>query len=307
MGAKSGSRSTYSRSTQSSRSSKSSRISGEGKDVELCIEKYDIIIDVRYYYTNDYPKKKGFIIESDLYYYSINYEKNGISSKRSKDYKECKEYIIPNYSERDYKFEECKISSNLTLGKIEEIADEISKGNDQNFEDSFKEKINIYYEYKNKDISYRITEDRYYKIQSVWKIVVPYKNRNWVITGRVFASILTLGLINISEDLRQNLEHHGLILETKNYWYVVNYGHGGIKTFRFKNYNDCINKIMEFSVMHYDDKTVWEYKCKFRPNLKLGEVENYIKNLSHTYNENTYNGFTNNCQYFVKDFLYKID
>ena len=187
----SGSMSPSSRSTHSSRSSKSSRFSGEGKDVELCLEKYDNIIDVRYYYTNDYPKKKGFIIETNLYYYSIKYKNNGISSKRSKDYKECKEYIIPNYSERDYKFKECKISSNLTLGKIEEIADEISKGNDQNFEDSFKEKINNNYEYKNKDISHRITEDRYYKIQSVLKIVVPYKSRNGAIAGRVFASIFT--------------------------------------------------------------------------------------------------------------------
>ena len=64
---------------------------------------------------------------------------------------------------------------------------------------------------------------------------------------------------------------------------------------------------MEISVMHYDDKTVWENKCKFRPNLKLGEVENYIKNLSYIYNEKTYDGLRNNCQYFVKDLLYKID
>ena len=305
MGSKSCSRSTSTRSTYSSRSSGSSRFSGQGKDVEFCKEKYDDIIDVRYYYTNNYPKKKGFIIETNSYYYSIKYENNGISSKRSTIYKECREYIIPN--ERDYNYDECKFSSSLTLGKIEEIADEISKGNDQNFEDAFKERINTYYEYKDKYISHRITEDSSEKILSVWKIVVPYKSRPGAITGRVFASIFTVGLINISEDLRQNPEHHGLVFETKTYFHVVNYGDGGIRTERFKKYQDCKNEVIGFAADPYDDKRAWDYKCNFRSSLNLGEVENYIKSLSYTYNEKTYDGLRNNCQYFVKDLLYKID
>lgn len=307
MGAKSCSRSTSTRSTYSSRSSESSRFSGQGKDVEFCQEKYDDIIDVMYYYTNDYPKKKGFIFETNSYYYSIKYENNGISSKKSTEYKVCKEYIIPNNSERDYHWEKCNFSSSLTLGKIEEIVDEISNGNNQNFEDVFKEKINSYYEYKNKNVSHRISEDRYDRILSVRKIVVPYKSRAGAITGRVFASIFTAGLINISEDLRQNPEHHGLIFETNNYWYVVNYGTGGIKTNRSKEYKVCVNEIIDFAGDPYDDKRYWTYKCNFRSSLDLGDVEYYIKSLSSTYNENTYDGLRNNCQYFVKDLLYKID
>ena len=307
MGAKSCSRSTSTRSTNSSRSSESSRFSGQGKDVEFCREKYDDIKDVMYYYTNDYPKKKGFIFETNSYYYSIKYENNGISSKKSTKYEECKEYIIPNISERDYDFETCNFSSSLTLGKIEEIVDEISKGNNQNFEDAFKEKINSYYEYKNKNVSHRISEDRYDRIISVWKIVVPYKSRAGAITGRVFASIFTAGLINISEDLRQNPEHHGLIFETNNYWYVVNYGTGGIRTNRYKKFKDCVDEIIDFAAEPYDDKTHWDYKCNYRSSLDLGDVEYYIKSLSSTYNENTYDGLRNNCQYFVKDLLYKID
>lgn len=82
MGSKS-SRSTSTRSTHSSRSSKSSRFSGQGKDVDICKEKYDDIKNVRYIYKNDYPKKKGFIIETDKYYYSFKYENKVFTSKRS--------------------------------------------------------------------------------------------------------------------------------------------------------------------------------------------------------------------------------
>lgn len=226
-------------------------------------------------------------------------------------YNECREHILSNDSEKNYNWEECKFSYGLTLGKIEEIADEISsecsRGNNPNFENALKERIKEYYEYKNRYISCRISKERYDKILSVRKIVVPYKSKPGAITGRVFASIFTIGLINISEDLRQNPEHHGLIFETNDYWYVVNYGDGGIRTKRFKDFQDCVDEVRSFAADPYDDKRYSDYKYGFRSSLDLGDVEDYIKNLSSNYNENTYDGLRNNCQYFVKDLLYKID
>ena len=179
--------------------------------------------------------------------------------------------------------------------------------NNQSFENALKERINTYYEYKDRYISHRISEERNDKILSVTKIVVPYKSKPGAIAGRIFASIPTLGLINISEDLRQNPEHHGLIFETKDFWYVVNYGDGGIRTERSKNYKYCVNEVIGFAADPYDDKRYSDYRCNFRSSLDLGDVEDYIKSLSSNYNENTYRGLTNNCQYFVKDLLYKID
>lgn len=312
MGSKS-SRSSYSssnssRSAYSSRSSGSSRFSGKEEEINLCKEKYYYITNVRYIYTNDH---KGFIIETDSYYYSFKYENKEITSKRSTKYNECKEHILSNDSEKNYNWEDCKFDTSLTLGKFEEIANEISsecsRGNIQNFENALKERIKAYYEYKSSYISYRISKERYDKILSVWKIVVPYKSKPGAIAGRVFASVFTAGLINISEDLRQNPEHHGLIFETNDFWYVVNYGDGGIRTKRSKKYKDCVDEVISFAADPYDDKRYSPYKCDFRSSLDLGDVEDYIKSLSSNYNENTYDGLRNNCQYFVKDLLYKID
>ena len=56
----------------------------------------------------------------------------------------------------------------------------------------------------------------------------------------------------------------------------------------------------------YDDETTWKEYCRFYSNLELGDVEDYIKSLSSSYNKNTYDGLRNNCQYFVKDLLKKL-
>ena len=298
------------RSVNSSRSSKSSRFCGQGENVELCQDKYDEIKMVRYYYTKYYPKKEGFILETEPFYYSFKYQNGGITSIRSKDYEKCEAHILQNVSEENYDWDECEFYSSLTLGKIEEIVDDLLsetfKGTIKNFENAFKEKIKEYYNFENRNISYRIDKERFEKINSVWKIVVPYKSRDGVIAGRVFASIFTLGFINISTDLRQNMEHHGLIFDTDRYWYVVNYGSEGIRASRSKASKVCIDEVIDFASNAYDDKTFWPYECDFNSSLDLGDIESYIKSLARTYNENTYHGFLNNCQYFAKNLLYKI-
>ena len=62
------------------------------------------------------------------------------------------------------------------------------------------------------------------KIEKFYKVIVPFKYRNLMIGVRVFASIITLGLINISSRLRQNIEHHALIIQTENGYYITQFG-----------------------------------------------------------------------------------
>ena len=156
----------------------------------------------------------------------------------------------------------------------------------------------------NSNISLDIDKDEY--IQSVRKIVVPYKGRNAIIAAWVLASIVTLGLINISEDLRQNLEHHGLIFVTNDFYYVIQYNDAGIKTIKSKDYKECKKEIYNCAPNPYDDETIWTYECSFRNNLTIRDVESKVQSLIPYFNENNYNSLINNCQYFVKDLLEKI-
>ena len=111
-------------------------------------------------------------------------------------------------------------------------------------------------------------------------------------------------MINISEDLRQNLEHHGLIFETDDFYYVVQYTDGGIKTKRSKNYQECTQSIKDCGIDPYD---IWEYSCGFSSYLTLEDIERKVNSLVPYFNESNYHSLKNNCQYFVKDLLEKIN
>ena len=303
MGSHSSSSSSSSRSSRSAYSSNSSRRIGGGGNVDICIEKEDKIIKVYKY------KKEGFIFETEKYYYAIKYDKvnKSCKSKRSTDYKECKDFILPLENENIY-YEESKFYSGLELGDVEKIVYKCLNTNKYpDFIETLSEKINNYENLQNISNFFKICEDRDKCIQSVRKIVVPYKGRAGVQTGRVFASIFTLGLINISEDLRQDLEHHGLIFETEDFYYAIHYTDGGILTKRSKQYEECKNFIFEAAPNPYDDKTTWTYNCSFRSYLTIGDVESKVRSLIPYFNEDNYHGLKNNCQYFVKDLLDKID
>ena len=147
--------------------------------------------------------------------------------------------------------------------------------------------------------------DRYDNIISITKIKVYLKNRKGAIAGRVFGSIFTLGLINISEDLRQLPEHWGLIFETEKKYYVVQYTSGGILHSSNYSFQSCVDDIIECGE-HYDRKLYDDEDCKFRSGLELGDVERAVKYLTPYFNENNYHTLSNNCQYFVKDLLERI-
>ena len=140
-------------------------------------------------------------------------------------------------------------------------------------------------------------------ILSVTKVVIPYRGRAGVKVGRIFGSIITLGLVNISESVRQDLEHWGLIFETEHYYHVVQYGDKGIKTMKSKSWKDCKESIYNCGINPYD---TWTYRVSFRSGLDLSDVQRYISDLNSDFNEDNYHAFTNNCQYFVKALLRKI-
>ena len=140
-------------------------------------------------------------------------------------------------------------------------------------------------------------------ILSVTKVVIPYRGRAGVKVGRIFGSIITLGLVNISESVRQDLEHWGLIFETEHYYHVVQYCDKGIKTMKSTSWKDCKESIYNLALNPYD---TWTEKVSFRSGLDLSDVQRYTRDLIPLFNENNYNAFTNNCQYFVKAFLKKI-
>ena len=158
-------------------------------------------------------------------------------------------------------------------------------------------------ERKNVDIC--DNNDRYDNIISITKIKAYLKGRKGAIAGRVFGSIFTLGLINISEDLRQLPEHWGLIFETEKKYYVVQYTDGGIRHSRSYSFQNCIDDIISCGD-HYDRKLYDEEDCNFRSGIDLGDVEREVKNLTPYFNENNYDVLRNNCQYFVKDLLKRI-
>ena len=119
----------------------------------------------------------------------------------------------------------------------------------------------------------------------------------------MFGSIITLGLVNISEIVRQDLEHWGLIFETEYYYYVVQYCDTGIKTMKSKSKSECEKSIYNLGINPYD---TWTDDVSFRSGLDLSDVQRYTRDLIPLFNENNYNSFTNNCQYFVKALLKKI-
>ena len=142
------------------------------------------------------------------------------------------------------------------------------------------------------------------KILSVTKVVIPYKGRAGVKAARVVGSIFTLGLINISESVRQDLEHWGLIFETEYYYYVVQYCDVGIKIMKSKSWKDCKESIYNLALNPYD---TWTYDVSFRSGLDSSDVKRYVRNLNSDFNANNYNALTNNCQYFVKALMEKIN
>ena len=129
------------------------------------------------------------------------------------------------------------------------------------------------------------------------KIVIPYKGRGAVKAGRVLGSIFTLGLINISESARQDLEHWGLIFETNDYYHVVQYTNGGIKTMKSTSLKECKTSIYDCGLNPYD---TWTYTVNFRRGLDLSDVNSYVRSLEN------YNSFTNNCQDFAEALIRKI-
>ena len=166
--------------------------------------------------------------------------------------------------------------------------------------DIIKETKGMKYKYS----SPNICQDKIDKIKSVWLVKIPYKGRNAVKVDKVVRSIFTLGLVNISESVRQDVEHWGLIFETEYFYYVVQYTDGGIKTKRSKKFDECKKAIYDCSINPYD---TWYEKKSFRNSLDLDDVERYTRDLIPSFNENNYNGFTNNCQYFAKALLKKIE
>ena len=78
-------------------------------------------------------------------------------------------------------------------------------------------------------------------------------------------------------------------------------------TKRSKIYEECENFIFNSAPNPYDDKTTWTYICSFRSYLTIGDVESKVRSLIPYFNEDNYHGLKNNCQYFVKDLLDKID
>lgn len=311
-----------SNSSRSTQSSESSRNVGGGSNVDLCLEKYDNIQKIQILKNNENQKIKGFILKTEYFYYAIKCINKNFSSYRSKDIKKCVNFIDDKYDIKKFKIQDCEFSSGLTLEDIEKKVSNLISNNCKDFNNDLLEKISndckdfnkdllekekTNKTFKKRNISVKICKDKYDKIRAVTKIIVPYKFLPGVIVGRIFASIFTLGFINISEDLRQLPEHHGLVFKTDNFYYAVHYTNGGISTMRSKNYTDCIDEIISGAGNNsYDDKR-YDIECQnCRSGLNLGIVEDKVKYLIPYFNESNYHSLKNNCQYFVKDLLERI-
>ena len=83
-------------------------------------------------------------------------------------------------------------------------------------------------------------------IEKFYKVVVPFKYRNLMIGVRVFTSIATLGLINISSRLRQKIEHHALLIQVKDGYYITQFGDKINPELVYKkSLKDCIDPILK--------------------------------------------------------------
>ena len=139
------------------------------------------------------------------------------------------------------------------------------------------------------------------KIEKFYKVIVPFKYGNLMIGVTVFASIITLGLINISSRLRQNIEHHALIIQTENGYYITQFGDEINPKLEYKgSMKDCIDPILK----KYNRK---KYSFK-EMNIPKGatsilKIRSSIISLKEKYNSNNYDFFNNNCQHYLKDLL----
>ena len=285
-----------------SNSSYSSR-SREGSDVEILDEKDDRILKIEYVYDYHNKNSYGLILETEGFFYSVKYNssKKDLCSKRTKKFSEAKDFIDKN---GNFFYGNLEFDSNIKLGEFGEIIDDLNGcGNDDEFIEQIKEKIKKSNGMKYSNYSPSICKEGFEKILSVTKVVIPYKGRAGVKAARAVGRIFTFNLINLSESVRQDLEHWGLIFETEHYYHVVQYCDKGIKTMKSTSWKDCKESIYNLALNPYD---TWTEKVSFRSGLDLSDVQRYTRDLIPLFNENNYNAFTNNCQYFVKAFLKKI-
>ena len=282
-----------------SNSSKSSR-STYGRNVELPREKNDTINNIYLITDKKDDNNIGFILDTEHLYYGVKIDcrNKKIDYKRSIKYQECMD-LICNHRETSRK--KLDFDSGLELGEFGENLDELYTK--ENFISDLKERIKNRKGMK-KNSSPGICKDGSDKIKSVKLVKIPYKGRNAVKAAKETVTAMTFFIPKLFESTTQDLEHWGLIFCTEYFNYVVQYGDNGIRTFRSKDFEACKDEIFEMGIDPYDK---WVNDEPFRSSLDLSDIEYYTKSLIPDFNENNYNGFTNNCQFFAKALLKKIN